>query len=199
MGQVLKPTGILRIAAKPNNFHHFFAQNLKLHLLDTLSTLTQRLPMYSLWILVIFFPWKLLLLKREYRISFNPHKKGQGTLQLWYGQSYSSSQKIGHGKGNYSICWSASCRVHPPSSILCPCGDINLSFFFPMQPLIFIFGINAFEITARSVTFGWNQLLDSTVIGRDGQKGESMDKEQGCTYPSKSSLAVFFQLRGFWY
>lgn len=37
MGQVLKNKGILRTAAKPNNFQYCFAQNLKSHLLDTLK------------------------------------------------------------------------------------------------------------------------------------------------------------------
>ena len=45
------------------------------------------LPRYSLWILVVLFHWKLLLLKREYQISSNPHKKDQGTSRLWSGQS----------------------------------------------------------------------------------------------------------------
>jgi len=50
-----------------------------------------------------------------------------------------------------------------------------------MQPLIFLFGLHTFETTACSVISGRNQPLDSTVVGRDRQKGEGPDKEHGCT------------------
>lgn len=100
---------------------------------------------------------------------------------------------------SWSASWQDSKIMQPPSSssIPSPCGGINLSFFIPMQPLIFIFGLNAFEITAHSVTLGWNQLLDSTVIGRGGQKGGGMHKEHDRTYLSNSSLGGFFQLQVF--
>lgn len=170
------------MGAKMNNFQGFFAQKLKFHFLDRPSfNINSTFPWVELRNSGSLIPLKDRVAEKGVSDLFQYTKKGQEALQLWSGQSYSPSQKVGHGKGNYCMCCSASWQVSQTMRLLGPCSihspfrGINLSFFLPVHPLLFTFGLNTFEISVCSVTFGWNQLLDFTVVGRDGQKSEGTE------------------------
>lgn len=130
------PTGMLRIG-QTQQLPPFFAQNFKLHLLDTYT-----LTAIPLCLTVQFidsgwsescFCWKgsnkpLLMQMKIVRKLYN----------FWTGQSHNLSKKIGKGKGKYPMCclvsWKANQTTQLPSSfsVLSPWEDTNLSFFFPM-------------------------------------------------------------------
>lgn len=130
------PTGMLRIG-QTQQLPPFFAQNFKLHLLDTytLSAIPLCLAVQfidSVWS-ESYFCWKgsnksLPMQMKIVRKLYN----------LWTGQSHNLSKKIGKGKGNYPMCclvsWQANQATQLPSSfsVLSPWEDTNLSFFFPM-------------------------------------------------------------------
>lgn len=129
-----------------------------------------------------------MLLKRESQISSNTHKKCQEALQLWSGQSYSPSQKIGLGKGNCRSASPCNCWVHapsiPPSEALIWVSLFLFTHWFSHWDLMCL--------KALPAPPHWTE-ISCWVLGRDGQKGEGTDREYGWTYPPASSLEVFLQ------
>lgn len=183
------------MGAKMNNFQCFFAQKLKLHFLDRLFFNISLCRINEFWFSCS--PESLCFWTGCLR-SLPIHTKRVKKLYSWdLDRVTAQVRKLAMARET-TLCCSASWQVSQGMELLGSCSihspfrGINLSFFIPVHPLIFTFGFNTFKITACSTALDWTQLLVSTVIGRDGQKGEAQT-DYDWTYPPTSSLEVFLQ------
>lgn len=149
------------MGAKINNFQGFFAQKLKLHFLDRPSfNINSIFPCAEFRSSGSLIPLKDHVAEKRVSDLFQYTQKGSGsfTAVLWTELQPKSENWPWKGKllrvllsqlaGQPDQRLLGSCSIHSPLR------GINLSFFTPMQPLLFSFGLNTFEISACSITFG---------------------------------------------